>query len=169
LRQHLSGKDCLNWSSNLQTFEISKTGVALPVYAKLNVFERSFPEKEAYADIEFDDSQVLASDQPLEVNKDIQIGSVKFKLVSIGKSQYGGYTFNFDGQESKVISAEVGLVGYDSNFHGSGSFNPSDPYHFVLSEVYPQIPTGNLTVRVSHPVVLGDKISFIGSWSPDQK
>lgn len=164
LQEQLSDKDRLN--CYLQTFEISKTGVAFPVYAKQNVYKRLFPEKQAYTDIEFDGSQVLASDQAIEVNKDLQIGSIKFRLVSIGKSEYGGYTFNFDGQESKVITAEVSLIGLESNFHGSGSFNPSDPYHFTLSEMYPQIPNGNLTVRISLPAVLGDKISFIGSWSP---
>ena len=167
LREQLSSTDRLNCSSNLHTFEISKSGVAFPVYARQNVYERSFPEKQAFADIEFDGSQVLASDQPIKVDKAIQIGSVKFKLVSIGKNQYGGYTFNFDGQDGQVITAEIGLVGYDSNFHGTVSFNSNDPYHFTLSEMYPQIPTGSLTVRVSRPAVLGDLISFIGSWSPD--
>jgi hypothetical protein len=151
------------------TFQIPKTRVAFPIYVKQNVFERSFPEKETYADIEFDGSQVLTADQPLVVDKNVQIGSVHFKLVSIGKSQYGGYTFNFDGQDSKVITAEARLVGHESNFHGSVSFNPNDPYHFAISEMYPQIPTGIQTVRVSYPVVLGDKISFIGTWMPDPK
>lgn len=169
LVNQLSDQDKLKYTGSLHTFVVPKSGVAFPVYAKQDVYERSFPEKKAYADFEFDGSQVQTSDKPVEINQEIQIGSIKFKLVSIGKSQYGGYTFNFDGQESKVITAEVDLVGYDSDLHGSDSFNLNDPYHFSTSVMYTQIPAGKLTVRISYPAVLGDKISFIGSWSPDQK
>jgi len=40
----------------------------------------------------------------------------------------------------------------------------------VLSpaEMYSQIPAGKQTVRISQPAVLGDLISFIGSWSPEK-
>ncbi len=168
LRSQLSGQDQLKYLGSMYTFAIPKSGVAFPVYAKQNVYERSFPEKEAYAEIEFDGSKVQTSDNPVEINQEIQLGSVKFTLSAIEKNPYGGYSFLFDGAEGKVIQCTVDLVGHTTNMGGSSTFNPDDPFHFYQAEMYSQIPTGMLTVRVSQPAVLGDLISFIGSWSPEK-
>lgn len=169
LRNQLSDQDQVDYvGPMMHTFVVPKSGVAFPVYAKQNVYERSFPEKEAYADIEFDGTKVQTSDQPVEINKEIQLGSVKFELAAIEKNQFGGYSFLFDGTEGKVVQCLAGLVGYTTNMGGASIFNPDDPFHFSQAEMYSQIPTGMLTVRVSQPAVLGDLISFIGSWSPEK-
>ena len=168
LRSQLSGQDQLKYLGSMYTFAVPKSGVAFPVYAKQNVYERSFPEKEAYAESEFDGSKVQTSDNPVEINQEIQLGSVKFTLSAIEKNPYGGYSFLFDGAEGKVVQCQAGLVGYTTNMGGGSSFNPGDPFHFYQAEMYSQIPTGMLTVRVSQPAVLGDLISFIGSWSPEK-
>ncbi len=168
LRNQLSDQEGLLYDSTLHTFVVPKSGILYPVYARQNVYERSFPEKEEYVDVEFDGSKVQASDKPVEINREIQIGSVKFTLNAIGKNQFGGYSFLFDGTEGNVVQCQAGLVGYTTNMGGSSSFNPDDPFHFKQAEMYSQIPTGMLTVRVSQPAVLGDLISFIGSWSPEK-
>lgn len=168
LRNQLSDQDGLKYDSTLHTFVVPKSGILYPVYARQNVYERSFPEKEAYAEIEFDGSKVQSSDEPVEINQEIQLGSVKFELEAIEKNQFGGYGFLFDGTEGNVVQCQAGLVGYTTNMGGSNSFNPGDPFHFYQAEMYSQIPTGILTVRVSQPAVLGDLISFIGSWSPEK-
>ena len=168
LRNQLSDQDNMKYSGSMYTFVVPKSDVVFPVYAKQNVYERSFPEKKAYAEIEFDGTRVQTSDQPVEINQEIQLGSVKFKLEAIEKNQYGGYSFRFNGSEGKVVQCLTGLVGYTTNMGGSGSFNPDDPFHFYQAEMYSQIPVGKLTVRVSQPAVLGDLISFIGSWSPEK-
>jgi len=168
LRNQLSGQDQMKYAGSMHTFVVPKSGVVFPVYARQNVYERSFPEKEAYAEIEFDGTKVQTSDKPVEINQEIQLGSVKFELKAIEKNQYGGYSFIFDGTEGKVVQCLAGLVGQTTNMSGSSSFNPNDPFHFDQAEMYRQIPTGKLTVRVSEPAVLGDLISFIGSWSPEK-
>jgi len=168
LRNQLSDQEGLLYDSTLHTFVVPKSGILYPVYARQNVYERTFPEKEAYVDVEFDGSKVQASDEPVEINREIQIGSVKFTLNAIGKNQFGGYSFLFDGTEGNVVQCQAGLVGYTTNMGGSSSFNPDDPFHFKQAEMYSQIPTGMLTVRVSQPAVLGERISFIGSWSPEK-
>ncbi len=168
LLSQLSNQDELKYAGNLHTFAVPKSGVVFPVYARQDLYERSFPEKEAFAEIEFDGTRVQISDQPLEINQEIQLGSVKFKLATIEKNQYGGYTFLFDGTEGKVVQCQADLVGYTTNMGGGSSYNPEDPFHFYRALTYQQIPTGKLTVRVSQPAVMGDLISFIGSWSPDQ-
>jgi len=169
LFNQLSGQDQLKYYPHtMYTIVVPKSGVAFPIYAKQNVYERSFPEKEYYADIEFDGTKVQTSDEPVEINQKIQLGSVKFELEAIEKNQFGGYSFLFDGTEGKVVQCQAGLVGYTNNMGGSNSFNPGDPFHFYQAEMYSQIPTGMLTVRVSQPAVLGDLISFIGSWSPEK-
>lgn len=168
LRNQLSDQEGALYDSTLHTFVVPKSGILYPVYARQNVYERSFPEKEAYAEIEFDGSKVQSSDEPVEINQEIQLGSVKFELDAIEKNQFGGYSFLFDGTEGNVVQCQAGLVGYTTNMGGSNSFDPGDPFHFYQAEMYSQIPTGMLTVRVSQPAVLGDLISFIGTWSPEQ-
>ena len=106
----------------MYTIVVPKSGVAFPIYAKQNVYERSFPEKEAFVDVEFDGSKVQASDEPVEINREIQIGSVKFRLNAIGKNQFGGYSFLFDGTEGKVVQCQAGLVGYTTNMGGGRQF-----------------------------------------------
>jgi len=168
LHNQLSDQDQMKYSGSMHTFVVPKSGVVFPVYAKQNVYERSFPEKGAYAEIEFDGTKVQTSDKPVEIDQEIQIGSVKFELKAIEKNPYGGYSFLFDGTEGKVVQCLVDLVGHTANMSGGSSFNPNDPFHFYQAEMYRQIPTGKLTVRVSQPAVLGDLISFIGSWSPEK-
>ncbi len=169
LFKQLSDQDQLKYYPHtMYTIVVPKSGVAFPIYAKQNVYERSFPEKEAYVDVEFDGNKVQASDESVKINREIQIGSVKFELEAIEKNQFGGYSFLFDGAEGKVVQCQAGLVEYTTNMGGGSNFNPDDPFHFYQAEMYSQIPTGMLTVRVSQPAVLGDLISFIGSWSPGQ-
>ncbi len=168
LRNQLSDQDEMKYGSTMHTFAISKSDVVFPVYARQNVYERSFPEKEAYADIKFDGSKVQNSDKPVEIDQEIRLGSVKFELKAIEKNPYGGYSFLFDGSKGKVIQCLVNLPGHTTDMSGNGSFNLKDPFHFYQAEMYRQIPTGELTVRVSQPAVLGSLISFIGSWSPEK-
>ena len=136
LRNQLSDQDQLKYSGSMYTFVVPKSGVVFPVYAKQNVYERSFPEKEAYAEIEFDGSKVQTSDKPVEINQEIQLGSVKFKLKAIEKNQFGGYSFLFDGTEGKVVQCQAGLVGHTTDMGGGSSFNPDDPFHFYQAEMY---------------------------------
>ena len=168
LRNQLSDQEGLLYDSTLHTFVVPKSGILYPVYARQNVYERSFPEKEEYVDVEFDGSKVQASDEPVEINQEIQLGSVKFKLEAIEKNQYGGYSFLFNGADGGVVQCVVELAGHPTNMSGGSSFNQGDPFHFYQSVMYRQIPTGMLTVLVSQPAVLGERISFIGSWSPEK-
>ena len=168
LSNQLPDQDRAKYVGTMHTFVLPKSGVAFPIYAKQNVYARSFPEKEAFAEIEFDGAEVQASDKPVEINQEIQLGSVKFKLKAIEKDQFGGFSFLFDGSEGRVVQCLVELVGYPTNMSGGDSFEPDNPFHFHQSVIYQQLPTGKLTVRVSQPAVLGDLISFVGSWSPEK-
>ena len=168
VRNQLPDQDKMKYSGSMHTFVVPKSGVVFPVYAKQNVYERSFPEKGAYAEIEFDGSKVQTSNAPVEINQEIRLGSVKFELKAIEKNPYGGYSFRFDGSQGRVVQCLVDLVGYPTDMSDSGSLNLDDPFHFFQAVMYRQIPTGKLTVRISQPVVLGDLISFIGSWSPEK-
>ncbi len=46
LRNQLSDQDRLKYVSTMHTFVVPKSGIAFPVYARQDVYERSFPEKE---------------------------------------------------------------------------------------------------------------------------
>ena len=167
LLDQLPDEDQLKYVGTAHTFAVPKTGFAFPAYLKLNVLERSFPEKEQFAEIQFDGTAVQNSDDPVPVNQKVQIGDIVFELVSIEKGEYGGYTFNFDGAQGEVIDCRVELVGHPTDTSGQSSLVANDPFHFHQSLIYFSPPTGDLTVRIDLPAVLGDMISLIGTWSPN--
>lgn len=167
LRRQLPEDDPLKLLGLFHTYVVPKTGVTFPIYIKHNVFERSFPEKQGYSDISFDGSLVQSANGPVEMNQEIQIGSTKFVLESIEKADSGGYKFNFNGAENKIAECQVELLGFPTNMAGNGNPDSGDFFNFYQSLMYSTPPTGELTVRVSQPVMIGDLISLIGSWSPD--
>lgn len=167
LLNQLPDEDPLQYAGLVHTFAIPKTGFTFPAYIKLNALERSFPEKELFAEIQFDGTTVQNSDGPMPIHQEVQIGDVEFELVSIEKGEYGGYTFNFNGAEGEVIDCRVELIGHPTNISGQSSLVVDDPFHFYQSLIYSSPPTGDLTVRIDLPVVLGDQITLIGAWSPN--
>jgi len=152
----------------MRTVAVPKSGVEFPVYIKVNTIERSIPEKEDYVDIEFDGSLIQSEDQPVVFDVDLEIGDIKFKLRSIYIDLWGSYAFKFDGSEGKVIECEVEILGYDSTYHGY--FGPAisgERTFFDQSLHFTTLPSGPLTVRISHPAIIGDTVTWIGSWSPE--
>lgn len=167
LLEQLPDEDQLKYAGIVHTFAIPKTGFAFPAYIKLNALERSLPEKEQYAEIQFDGTAVQNSNGPVPINQAIQIGDIEFELVAIEKGEYGGYTFNFDGAQGEVIDCRVELVGHPTDTSGQSSLVADDPFHFYQSLIYSSPPTGELTVRIDLPVVLDGLITLIGAWSPN--
>ncbi|HNY19327.1 MAG TPA: hypothetical protein PKX80_09925 [Flexilinea sp.] len=168
LRNHLSEGDNFKYIGTMHTFTIPKSGIIFPVYAKQNVYERSFPEKEAFAQIEFNLNRIQPANLPFHVNQHIQIGSIDFILETVEKKPNGGYSFLFDGTDNKVIQCQIDPIGYETNLKGSSSFNPDNPFHFRQELFFQGNPSEKISIRISQPAVLGDLISFIGSWSPQE-
>ena len=166
LRQ-LPEEDQLKYFGSSVTFAVPKTGVDFPVYLKLNVLERSFPEKESYAEIKFNGTHVQNTDEPVMINQEINIGSVAFTLDSIERGEFGEYSFNFNGEESSVVQCKVEVLGLSPIMSGEGTLYPGDLFNFFESLLFSSAPVGQRTLRISEPAVLGDMISFIGTWSPD--
>ena len=80
---------------------------------------------------------------------------------------WGSYAFKFDGSEGKVIECEVEILGYDPAYHGYGY--PAISGDRVFFEQYlnfTPLPSGPLTLRISHPAIVGETVTYIGSWSP---
>ena len=160
------------WSSaSVRTFAVPKSGVEFPVYMKVNVIERSIPEKKDFVDVEFDGDLIQSADQPVVFDQDLEIGDIKFKLRSIFIDMWGSYAFKFDGSEGKVIECELEILGYDPAYQGWGSGYPAisgDRVFFERSLNFTPLPSGPLTLRISHPAIMGDTITYIGSWSPEE-
>lgn len=154
--------------ASMRTFAVTKSGVEFPVYMKVNIIERSIPEKEDYTEIEFDGSLIQSEDQPVVFNQDIEIGDVKFKLRSIYIDLWGSYAFRFDGSEGKVIECELEILGHDHTYRGYyGPAISGERISFEQSLMFTPLPSGPLTLRISHPAVIGDTVTYIGSWSPE--
>jgi hypothetical protein len=154
--------------ASVKTFAVPKSGVEFPVYMKVNAIERSIPEKENYVDIEFDGSLIQSEDQPVVFDQDLEIGDIKFKLRSIYIDMWGAYAFKFDGSEGNVIECELEILGHDRTYGGYfGAAISGERIFFEQSLMFTPLPSGPLTVRISHPAVKGDTVTYIGSWSPE--
>jgi len=168
LLRQLPDEDQSKYFASIQTWAIPKSGITFPVYVKWNVIDRSFPEKDDFVDVDFDGSLIQSTDQRVYFNQDIEVGDIKFTLRSIYVNLFGGYAFHFDGSEDKVIQCEVEILGRPSNYHGDSLGISGDRIIFEQSVMYPTLPSGPLTARISLPAVLGDTITYIGSWSPEE-
>lgn len=169
LMNRLSDTEAFRYDGSLRSFIVPISGVDYPVYIRQDVFERSFPEKQAYDEVQFDGTMVQNSADPVMIRRGITMGAVKLTMNSIGKDPQGGYVFSFDGTDGRVVQCKVELVDHPTDMTGNSSFNPESPFSFDQTLLYSQTPNGPLTVRISLPAVLGDRISFIGTWVPENR
>jgi hypothetical protein len=117
----------------------------------------------ATAEFIFDAGENPQPGQEWIFNHEIQLAGHTLKLISISVDSRNGYAFNFQGGSS-VYSAQVQIAGYTPD-GGWGSGGVADG-EFSLSLSYAQIPTGNLKVIISDPVLFGEVITEQGQWSP---
>lgn len=171
LLRRLPEEDQIKYFATMRTFAVPKSGVEFPVYIKVNIIERSIPEKEDFVDVAFDGSLIQSEDQPVVFDQDLEIGDIKFTLKSIYINMWGAYGFKFDGSEGNVIECEVEILGYDHGRIIKGYIGPAISGERIFFEQslggFTTLPTGPLTVRISHPAIMGDTVTFIGSWMPE--
>ena len=88
----------------------------------------------------------------------------------IGINHFGWSAFKFDGSEENIFECEVEILGYDHTvigYYGPGVSIERIP--FEQSLMFKPLPSGPLTVRISHPAIMGDTVTHIGSWSSEDK
>ncbi len=134
------------------TFPLTITFTGVPVHEA---------DPTATAEFTFDAGSNPQPGQEWTINQDIELAGHTLKLISITADSRGGYSFRFQGD--KVYGVGVQIAGFTAVGGGGGS----SPEGLVnVSVAYAQMPTGVLTVILSHLTVTGDPLTWHGQWTP---
>ncbi len=99
------------------------------------------------------------------LNRDFELASYTVTLKSIMANSQNSYSFHFQ-VDPQVYSVAVEIVGHTANGGGGGGGGGLTDGKVSTSLSYAQFPSGELTVRISNPVLIGDAYTWQGQWSP---
>ena len=117
----------------------------------------------ARAQIEFDAGSDPQPGQVWMLNQRIELAGHALTLVSISTDSRSGYAFKFE-SGPELYSVSVDIEGYTASGGGGGGGVTGGT--FYTSVGYAELPTGKLRVNVSNPVLVKDRVTWEGHWSP---
>ena len=118
----------------------------------------------ARAQIEFDAGPNPQPGQEWTLNQQVELAGNTLTLVSILTDARNGYAFKFE-SGPEVYSVSVDIEGYPAAGGGGGGSGVTGGT-FYTSLDYVEIPTGKLTINVSNLVLVKDRVTWEGQWSP---
>lgn len=118
-------------------------------------------DSNATAEFTFDAGANPQPGQEWDLNQDVQLAGHTLKLVSIIADSPNGFSFRIRGD--RIYSVGVEIAGYTA-VGGGGGYSPEGMDS--VSVAYTQMPTGLLTVILSHLTVTGDPLTWQGQWTP---
>jgi hypothetical protein len=118
----------------------------------------------ARAQVEFDAGSDPQPAQEWLLNEHIDLAGHTLTLASITADGRSGYSFKFE-SGAEVYSVSVEIDGYAAAGGGGGGSGETGGT-FYTSLDYIEIPTGKLTVNVSNLVLVKDRLTWEGEWSP---
>ena len=99
------------------------------------------------------------------LDRDFELTGHTVTLKSIMANSQNSYSFHFQ-VDAQVYSVAVEIVGYAANGGGGGGGGGLTDGKVSASLSYAQFPSGELTVRIFNPVLIGDTITWQNQWSP---
>ncbi len=118
----------------------------------------------ARAQVEFDAGSDHHPGLEWILNQQLEIAGHLITLVSISTEARNGYSFKFE-SGPEVYSVSVEIEGYTAAGGGGGGSGVTGGT-FYTSLDYIEIPTGKLTLNVSNLVLVKDRLTWEGEWSP---
>ncbi len=139
-------------------------GLAYPLIITFTGVPVREADPNSTAEFTFDAGANPQPGQEWDLNQEFELAGYTLKLVSITANSRGGYSFRF--YSDKVYGADVQITGFTPNGGGGGGVGGLTDGVFSRSLSYSQLPTGILTVNVSHLTVIGDPFTWQGQWTP---
>ena len=99
------------------------------------------------------------------LNRDFELAGHTVTLKSIMANSQNSYSFHFQ-VDAQVYSVAVEIVGHPANGGGGGGGGGLTDGKISTSLSYAQFPSGELTVGISNPVLIGDTYTWQSQWSP---
>ncbi len=117
----------------------------------------------ARAQFEFDAGSDPQPGQVWTLNQRIELVGHTLTLVSISTDSRNGYAFKFE-SGPELYSVSVDLEGHTASGGGGGGGVTGGTFYTSLG--YAKLPTGKLMVNVSNLVLVKDRVTWDGLWSP---
>ncbi|MCX6026865.1 MAG: hypothetical protein NTY23_11510, partial [Chloroflexi bacterium] len=145
-------------------FQFKAAGLTYPLRLSFPGIVVGPADPAARAQIEFDAGPHPEPGQEWALDQHIELAGHTLTLVSISTAR-NGYAFKFE-SGPEVYSVSVDIEGYTAAGGGGGRDMGVTGGTFYTSLDYAEIPTGKLTVNVSNLVLVKDRVTWEGEWSP---
>lgn len=145
-------------------FQFEAVGLTYPLSISFPGVVVGPADPAARAQIEFDAGANPQPGQEWTLNQHFELVGHTLTLVSISAAG-NGYAFKFE-SGPKVYSVSVDIEGYTAAGAGGGGDRGVTGGTFYTSLDYVEMPTGKLTVNVSNLVLVNDRLTWEGQWSP---
>ncbi len=145
-------------------FQFKAAGLTYPLRITFPGVVIGRADPEARAQVEFDAGSDPQPGQEWMLSEPIELAGHALTLASITADGRSGYSFKFV-SGAEVYSVSVEIEGYTAAGGGGGGSGVTGGM-FYTSLDYIEIPTGKLTVNVSNLVLVKDRLTWEGEWSP---
>jgi WD40 repeat protein len=115
------------------------------------------------AQLELDAGSDPQPGQVWTLNQQIELAGHTLTLVSISTDSRNGYAFEFE-SGPEVYAVSVDIEGHAASGGGGGGGVTGGTFYTSLA--YTELPTGKLMVNVSNLVLVKDRVTWDGLWSP---
>ena len=144
--------------------QIKGAGVKFPLAISFSGVIISQVDPQASAKITMDVGPNPQPEQVWEVNQDVQLAGNTIRLVSL-TAQSDGYSFRIDpGQNLSEVSVQI--EGHPANGAGGGG-GTTEGKTFTTSQIYNDLPKGELTILFSNPRSASPTETWQLEWQPE--
>ena len=145
-------------------FQFKAVGLTYPLSLSFPGIVVGPADPAARAQVEFDVGSDHHPGLEWNLNQQLEIAGHLITLVSISTEARNGYAFKFE-SGPEVYSVSVDIEGYTAAGGGGGGSGVAGGT-FYTSLDYVEIPTGKLTVNVANMILVKDRLTWEGEWSP---
>ncbi len=147
-------------------YKLSAIGVTFPLTIHYPGVRVSQPDPTAEARLTFDAGENPQQGQEWQLNQTVELAGHSITLVSVDADSRGGYDFRFKTDDPHVSGASVTIEGYSPVGGGGGGGGALTNGEFSVSQAYASLPSGKLTLVISHLTLVSDPLDWTAQWSP---
>lgn len=144
--------------------QIKGAGVKFPLTIRFSGVIISQVDPQALAKTTINVGTNPQPEQIWEVNQDVQLAGNTIRLVSV-TAQSDGYSFRIDPGKN-ISEVSVQIEGYQANGGGGGG-GTTNGKAFTTSQIYSNLPKGELTILFSNPRSASPTETWQVEWQPE--
>ena len=159
------GNDIFNGGYGF-AYQFDAIGVSFPITLTFNGVIISKSDPAASVEVPFDFGETFTPGQEWQPDLQFDLAGHTLRLVTIYAGSNGGYSFHFE-VDPYVYGVGVEIKGVSANGGGGGGGGGLTDGKFSTSLSYAQPPVGEQVLVFSNLSVIGDPLTWQGTWSPE--